>query len=69
MTAQITPLAVGETTAARMLDMKPAEFRHLVATGALPPPVTLAGFARWRVEDLRAIVAGDAAKPDETFEI
>jgi len=64
------PLAVGESSAARLLDMATAEFRRLVAAGALPPPVKLAsGIERWRYDDLRAILDGSAARPAaEDFE-
>ncbi|MDT0683581.1 hypothetical protein RM543_12865 [Roseicyclus sp. F158] len=63
-----TPLlAVKETTAARMLDMRMSEFRNLVQIGALPQPINLAGqVLRWRVCELEAILSG--AVPDEGFE-
>lgn len=67
---QITPIAVGEKAAARMLDMSPAKFRELVAAGAFPLPVPLAeGVDRWRVSDLEAILNGEAARPQEEFEM
>jgi hypothetical protein len=58
-----------ETTAAAMLDMPASEFRRLVDQGALPPPVTLAGHKRWRVEDLHKIASGEAARPHDDFEV
>lgn len=68
--SKITPIAVGESSAARMLDFRPAEFSRLVEVGAMPPPVMINGFARWRVRDLEAILNGDAARPaEEDFEI
>jgi predicted DNA-binding transcriptional regulator AlpA len=63
------PLAVRAQTAAAMLDMPPAEFMRLVGAGALPPPVKIGQHERWRVEQLNAIIRGDAAKPSEDFEL
>ena len=64
-----SPLAVKAQTAAAMLDMPQAEFMRLVERGALPPPVRIGGHERWRVEQLNAIIRGDAAKPEEGFEL
>lgn len=64
-----SPLAVKAQTAAAMLDMPPAEFMRLVGAGALPPPVKIGQHERWRVEQLNAIIRGDAAKPSEDFEL
>ena len=63
------PLAVKAATAAAMLDMPQAEFLRLVEHGALPPPVRIGKHERWRVEQLNAIIRGDAAKPDGGFEL
>ena len=63
------PLAVKAQTAAAMLDMPPSEFLRLVGAGALPPPVKIGQHERWRVEQLNAIIRGDAAKPSEDFEL
>lgn len=63
------PLAVRATTAAAMLDMPPAEFRRLVERGALPPPVRIGEHERWHVAQIEAIIRGDAAKPDEDFDL
>ena len=54
-----------ETTAARLLCMRPNEFRALVDGGHLPRPCDLGGFKRWDVEELRRIARGDAAFGDE----
>jgi predicted DNA-binding transcriptional regulator AlpA len=54
-----TTLFARDVTAAKMLDMKPAEFRRLVEEGALPRPVSL---DRWDVEELKSIMRGEAAK-------
>ncbi|TCP58748.1 hypothetical protein EV663_11714 [Rhodovulum bhavnagarense] len=62
-------LAVRDITAAQMLDMPPTQFRRLVADGALPPPTRIAGLERWRVDQLQAILSGEAAKPNEDFEL
>ena len=64
-----SPLAVKAQTAAAMLDMPPREFLRLVERGALPPPVRIGEHERWRVEQLNAIIRGDAAKPSEDFEL
>lgn len=63
------PLAVRAQTAAAMLDMPPKEFMRLVERGALPPPVRIGEHERWRVEQLNAIIRGNAAKPEEGFEL
>lgn len=61
---RVQPLFANRTTAAKMLDMTPAEFTRFVEGGALPPPCfTKEGIERWDVEDLVAIMRGDAAKP------
>ena len=60
------PLFASERTAARLLDMKPAEFRELVRHGHLPRAEEIApGVPRWRVEDLQKIARGDLARPDQ----
>lgn len=46
------------------MDMTPAEFRGLVEAGALPAPINLHGFVRWRVADLEAIQTGAAMDED-----
>ena len=59
------PLAVTESTAAAMLDMKPSEFRGLVQCGALPRPAQISDkIERWRVSDLEAILNGSAIDND-----
>ncbi|HBM58440.1 MAG TPA: DNA-binding protein [Citreicella sp.] len=63
------PLAVRDTTAARMLDMPAAEFRRLVDAGALPKPRRIGGHERWRTADIEAILSGDSAIPHEDFEL
>ncbi|WP_116082039.1 hypothetical protein [Tropicimonas sp. IMCC34011] len=59
------PLAVRDTTAAKMLDMPAFEFRRLVDAGALPKPCRIGQHDRWRVQDIKAIVDGKAAWPDD----
>ncbi len=59
--ASLAPMFAGETNAARLLDMKPAEFRALVDQGHLPRPKDVGGFARWDVEELGKIIRGEAA--------
>lgn len=55
------PILASETSAARLLDMKLAEFRALVEAGHLPRGREIApGVLRWVTEDLRRIASGDA---------
>lgn len=57
-----TPILASETSAARLLDMKVAEFRALVEAGHLPRGREIApGLLRWVTEDLRRIANGDAS--------
>lgn len=69
MNTPTPPLAVRDTTAAKMLDMPAAEFRRLVNDGALPPPCSVGGHHRWRVADINAILNGNAALPNEDFDL
>ncbi len=56
-----TPIFASEVSAAKLLDLKPAEFRALVEAGHLPRPREIApGIPRWVVDDLRRIAAGEA---------
>ena len=64
-----TPIFVRATTAAAMLDMSTAEFRRLVAAGALPPPVGIGGHERWHVAQIEAMLSGIAARPNQDFEL
>lgn len=64
MTAS-APLFASERTAARLLDMKPGEFRELVQKGALPPPCR---HGRWDVEHLAAIMRGKMIARNEDLE-
>lgn len=50
-----------ERTAAKLLDLKPADFRDLVDQGHLPKPRDIAGHERWDVQELRQIGRGDFA--------
>ena len=58
----VAPVLASERTAAKLLDMKPAEFRGLVNNGVLPKPASIGGFERWDVEQLQSIARGDAAE-------
>lgn len=55
------PIFASEVNAARLLDMKTAEFRALVESGHLPQGRVIApGLVRWPVDDLRTIARGEA---------
>ena len=55
------PIFASETSAARLLDMKPGEFRSLVDAGHLPRGREIApGVVRWATDDLRKIANGQA---------
>lgn len=62
----VQPIFASASTAAKLLDMKTAEFRKLVDAGALPGPVR---HERWDVEQITAIMRGDAIKTPEDFEL
>lgn len=62
-------LFASEASAAKMMDMKPVEFRALVDNGALPPPVRIGDFERWEVDALAQIQRGDPARPEEGFDL
>ncbi|MFN3823597.1 MAG: hypothetical protein ACK4RN_06420 [Pseudorhodobacter sp.] len=56
------PILASETSAAKLLDMKLAEFRSLVEAGHLPRGREIApGVLRWVTDDLRRIASGDAS--------
>jgi len=59
------PIAVREAMAAKLLDLPVERFREYVRTGALPPPVRIGRDERWRVDQLQAILRGDAAIPQD----
>lgn len=65
----VRQIAVKDTTAASMLDLSAPEFRRLVEVGALTQPCRIGGHERWRVDMLEAVVNGDAAKPEQEFEL
>lgn len=55
------PILASETNAARLLDMKPEQFRALVEAGHLPRGREIApGLVRWPVDDLRRLADGRA---------
>jgi predicted DNA-binding transcriptional regulator AlpA len=54
------PILANERTAARLLDMKPTEFRALVKDGHLPRPKMLGKLERWPVSELKRIATGAA---------
>lgn len=61
--AHVAPILANETTAARLLDLKPCEFRSLVDAGHLPRGKEIApGLVRWPVDDLRRIATGEASE-------
>lgn len=61
--AHVAPILASERSAARLLDLTPAEFARLVEAGHLPRPREIApGVKRWDVEELRRIASGEAAE-------
>lgn len=59
--SKLTPIFASEKAAAELLDMAPADFRDLVASGHLPRGREIApGLVRWDAEQLRALGRGDA---------
>lgn len=60
------PLFARAETAARLLDMKTAEFLALVQAGALPGPVA---HERWSVQQIEAIMSGQKPKPIAEFDL
>ncbi len=67
MTNRPTPILVSEKSAARLMDMKPSEFRGLVDAGVLPGSTDFGGLDRWRYADLDAVATGAAMEED--FEV
>lgn len=53
------PIYASAKTAARLLDMRPAEFSELVEAGHLPPPRRIGELERFDVAELRAVIMGD----------
>ena len=59
--ASLAPILASEATAARLLDMKRAEFRCLVDAGHLPHGREIApGVIRWDTDSLLRIGRGEA---------
>ena len=54
------PLFATDRTAAKLLDMKPDDFRRLVDGGHLPKPRDIGGMERWDVPELCKIINGEA---------
>lgn len=66
MVAHITPIFASARTAAKLLDMKEAEFLKLVGDGLLPPPEKIGGkIDRWEVDKLSRLASGRASLGDE----
>jgi hypothetical protein len=53
------PIFATDTTAARLLDMKPAEFRAQVDAGNLPRPHMIGTIERFDVDELRRVIRGE----------
>lgn len=66
--AKIIPIYVGESNAAKILDMTKSQFRSLVEAGSLPPPFTIHDVQRWRVADLDGIISGQSLHREEDFQ-
>jgi len=54
------PIFASEASAARLLDLRLAEFRALVDAGHLPGPLYIGAVQRFDVEELRRVVRGQA---------
>ena len=54
-----SPIFATEASAARLLDMKPAELREQVQAGNLPPPKTIGTHQRFDVDELRRVIRGE----------
>lgn len=60
-TSAMIPIFASEGKAAKLLDMRPEEFRALVDAGHFPRGREIApGVVRWEVDMLRRIGCGDA---------
>lgn len=53
------PVFATAATAARMLDMKPSEFKELVEKGYLPQPRRIGSLERFDMEELARIIRGE----------
>lgn len=53
------PIFASEATAARLLDMRPADLRKLVEAGHLPRPRRIGGMERFDMAELTAVLRGD----------
>lgn len=53
-----------EKTAAALFCMTRADFRRLVEVGALPSPIDIHGFLRWRVSELESVASGAAVEQE-----
>lgn len=56
------PIFASKRSAAKLLDMKLAEFCALVENGHLPKPRDIGGLKRWDTEELQRIIRGDAVE-------
>jgi hypothetical protein len=61
------PLFPSARTAAKLLDMKPDQFRALVEAGSLPSPCKVDGIERWDIEELKATLRGYKPKVSDGF--
>ena len=64
-----SPIAVSAKSAAALLDMSHAKFCELVRSGALPTSKMIGDLERWEVQEIRAIISGDARQPAEDIEL
>jgi predicted DNA-binding transcriptional regulator AlpA len=49
--------------------MSHAKFCELVRSGALPTSKMIGDLERWEVQEIRAIISGDARQPAEDIEL
>ncbi len=55
----MTPQFATDKSAAELLDMKPKQFRELVANRCLPPARQIGGLERWCMEDVYKAIKGE----------
>ena len=55
----MTPQFATDKSAAKLLDMKPKQFRELVKSRCLPPPISIGDLERWNMEEVYKAIRGE----------